>query len=224
MFPELLYIISYALCAQNPSHSFFYQGMQLPLCARCTGTYLGFLVIFIFWLWSKKKKNYFPPSWGIITFLLLFILYFAFDGISSALHANYVTNLTRFLSGLFFGKSLGLFLMMVINHSLWGKLKNRQKIISWRKFIILVLINVLLFFLAFFKISLFFYFAGWLSIIGLLILFFTINIAFLLLVSRFAENYKYYKTKVKLVIYSTLLSIIEIVGLIFLRLTLTNLF
>jgi uncharacterized membrane protein len=222
VFPKFLYILGYALCAQNPLHSFFYQNVQLPLDARCTGTHLGFLIVFIFWLKSIKKKNYLPPSWGIISFLLLFVLYFAFDGFSSTLRASYVTNLTRFFSGLFFGQALGLFLTMVINHSLWGKIENRRKIIGWREFVVMALINLLLFSFAFFNITPFFYFAGWISIIGLVILFFTINIAFLLLVPWFSENHQYYKTKVKLIIYSILLSGIEIAGLVFLRGILTN--
>lgn len=220
-FPKFLYILGYAFCAQNPLHSFFYKGEKLPLDARCTGIYLGFLITFIFWLWNRKKKAYCPPSLGIIVFLLLFILYFTFDGFSSVLHAGYVTNLTRFFSGLFFGKALGLLLMMVISHSFWGNLKNKQKIIRWQEFVILASINLLLFFLAFFEISFFFYLVGWLSILGLVILLLTLNMAFLLQIPLFSKSYRYV-TKIKLTIDSILFSLIEIVGLIFLRTVLIN--
>ncbi|MCD6475499.1 MAG: DUF2085 domain-containing protein, partial [Anaerolineaceae bacterium] len=35
--------IDYAVCHQAPSHSFFIGNRQMPLCARCTGMYLGVL-------------------------------------------------------------------------------------------------------------------------------------------------------------------------------------
>ncbi|HEC34484.1 MAG TPA: DUF2085 domain-containing protein, partial [Chloroflexi bacterium] len=36
-------LVGYAVCHRIPSHSFFVGGRQLPLCARCTGTFLGAL-------------------------------------------------------------------------------------------------------------------------------------------------------------------------------------
>jgi hypothetical protein len=33
--------VGYAICHQIPERSFFMDGQQLPLCARCTGTFLG---------------------------------------------------------------------------------------------------------------------------------------------------------------------------------------
>jgi len=32
-------------CHRIPERSFFYKGQQFPVCARCTGIYLGFLVL-----------------------------------------------------------------------------------------------------------------------------------------------------------------------------------
>jgi hypothetical protein len=34
----------YCRCHQKPERSFFYQGYQLPLCARCTGILAGYIV------------------------------------------------------------------------------------------------------------------------------------------------------------------------------------
>lgn len=32
-------------CHRKPERSFFYKGQQFPVCARCTGIYLGFLIM-----------------------------------------------------------------------------------------------------------------------------------------------------------------------------------
>jgi uncharacterized membrane protein len=39
--PELLFPIGSFICHQRPERSFFLHGRQLPVCARCTGLYVG---------------------------------------------------------------------------------------------------------------------------------------------------------------------------------------
>src|SRR5215510_6838555 len=39
--PSLLYPIGALICHQRPERSFFIHGLQLPVCARCTGLYIG---------------------------------------------------------------------------------------------------------------------------------------------------------------------------------------
>ncbi len=38
---EKIRLLGYAVCHQIEARSFFYHDMQSPLCARCTGMYLG---------------------------------------------------------------------------------------------------------------------------------------------------------------------------------------
>lgn len=35
-------------CHQKPERSFFYKGFQFPVCARCTGVFIGYLLAIIF--------------------------------------------------------------------------------------------------------------------------------------------------------------------------------
>lgn len=35
-------------CHRLPERSFFFKGKQFPLCARCTGIYIGFLILPLF--------------------------------------------------------------------------------------------------------------------------------------------------------------------------------
>ena len=39
--PGVLFPLGHFICHQRPERSFFIGGQQLPVCARCTGLYLG---------------------------------------------------------------------------------------------------------------------------------------------------------------------------------------
>jgi len=39
--PDLLFPIGSFICHQRPERSFVFRGHQLPVCARCTGLYVG---------------------------------------------------------------------------------------------------------------------------------------------------------------------------------------
>ena len=41
LIPDLLFPIGSVICHQRPERSFFLHDRQLPVCARCTGLYLG---------------------------------------------------------------------------------------------------------------------------------------------------------------------------------------
>lgn len=53
--------VGYAVCHQLPSHSFFAATRQLPLCARCTGQYLGaFAAALYFGLRGRETAGRWP--------------------------------------------------------------------------------------------------------------------------------------------------------------------
>lgn len=81
-------------CHQSPDRSFFFHGMQFPLCARCTGILFGFVlagpVISIFTL-------------GDMLLSMVLILVMLCDG-SLQFYTKYESNnYTRLLTGLGFG-------------------------------------------------------------------------------------------------------------------------
>lgn len=45
-----IFAIGSVICHQLPDRSFFVDGQQLPVCARCTGLYLGAAAGFAAWL------------------------------------------------------------------------------------------------------------------------------------------------------------------------------
>ncbi|MEW6407628.1 MAG: DUF2085 domain-containing protein [Patescibacteria group bacterium] len=217
MFPKILYLIGSAFCAQTASHSFFYNGQKLPLDARETGVYLGFLVVFIFWLFKIKKKPHevFPLS--LLAPITLSILYFAFDGFSSIFEMSWVNNWTRLFSGLFFGQSLAILVLLVLSHSLWSYANSRQrvKIITWPQYLALSIINTVIFFLFWFDIKPLFYLSGFLIIFGLMLGIFLVNFA--ALATIFSEKIQRRKIKMILGMSAFVLAFFEFSFLIWLR-------
>ncbi len=75
--------VGFAVCNQMPAHSFTFGGHQFPLCARCTGQYLGAWSAFLF-LWGKRRLR--AGRWPHRSLLMvLFLLFFPWivDGINS---------------------------------------------------------------------------------------------------------------------------------------------
>jgi uncharacterized membrane protein len=59
---DLLIALAYAagsvICHQLPERSFFLDGRQLPVCARCTGLYLGGAAGFLGWMFAKSARGW----------------------------------------------------------------------------------------------------------------------------------------------------------------------
>jgi uncharacterized membrane protein len=54
-FAALLYAAGSIVCHQLPERSFHLAGIQLPVCARCTGLYVGGVVGIIVWLARARR-------------------------------------------------------------------------------------------------------------------------------------------------------------------------
>lgn len=131
--PERLDYLGRAVCGQLAEHSFFCGGRQLPLCARCTGTYLGVLVTYVILsLMGRGRANKQPPL-NILLVLFLFIGLWALDGLNS-----YVTlftrspllyaphNLLRLGSGLLQGLALVLIVRPIVAFTLWAESREER--------------------------------------------------------------------------------------------------
>lgn len=82
-------------CHQRPERSFFIKGYQFPVCARCTGVFLGYLaapVVYAKVGFAKLK------GFAIGGLLLMFI-----DWLLQALHIKESTNGRRLITGILGG-------------------------------------------------------------------------------------------------------------------------
>lgn len=83
--------MEFVFCHRKPERSFFYKGKQFPVCARCTGFYLGYfaLPIFTFSIWM--------PSFLWIFLLMLPALV---DGLTQAYMNRESNNWLRLATGI----------------------------------------------------------------------------------------------------------------------------
>jgi len=81
-------------CHQRPDRSFFYKNQQFPICARCTGCYIGQTVAIIAFL-LKFKLNL------VICLVLCAIMFL--DWLIQKLEIKESTNIRRLLTGLLGG-------------------------------------------------------------------------------------------------------------------------
>jgi len=77
--------IGYAVCHRIDARSFHIDSRQLPLCARCSGMYLGAVVGLAYQVIFARKRCG-TPHWRVIIPLVLFVLAFGVDGSNSYLY------------------------------------------------------------------------------------------------------------------------------------------
>nr|WP_325196467.1 DUF2085 domain-containing protein [uncultured Oscillibacter sp.] len=79
-----------------PERSFFFRGKQFPVCARCTGVFLGMIAFFLSFHWLR------PPVWVIPAFCGMMLL----DWGIQALKLRESTNFRRVITGSLCGYAL----------------------------------------------------------------------------------------------------------------------
>jgi uncharacterized membrane protein len=120
------HLVGYSICHQIPSHSFHMAGVQLPLCARCTGTYLGVAIGFAaVALLRRCRAGIMLPTWMIVV-MVSFIGIMGIDGLNSyfslfpGLPQLYTPqNWLRAATGSLNGMALSMIVLPVFNYTLW---------------------------------------------------------------------------------------------------------
>jgi uncharacterized membrane protein len=141
--------IAATVCHRIPSHSFFIDGQQLPLCQRCSGTFPGALTgLLVHWIvWRRRRSQRFP-KWKIFVALAVFGGIWALDGFNS-----YTTLLTgrpegilgyapqpwlRLLTGVLMGMGMSTVLVPAFNQTMWADGEATPTLRSWSEFAFLV--------------------------------------------------------------------------------------
>lgn len=103
--------LHFVLCHQKPERSFFWKGKQFPVCARCTGIYLGYLSFPLF-----NFEVISLSSWISILLCVPTIV----DGLTQAFCKRESNNVLRLITGLIAG--VGLMALVVNIGTLIGNL------------------------------------------------------------------------------------------------------
>lgn len=108
-----------ASCQQQASRSFWLEGYPMALCARCLGTYIGFILSGLIWLISPRKFT-------LKLFLLLLV-----PGLGEKI-TEFLgwagNNEIRFISGIFLGGAIlsGLALICRFLWRLWNPYESEE--------------------------------------------------------------------------------------------------
>lgn len=127
--------VGYAVCHRIPVRSYFFGERQLPLCARCSGQFLGALFGFGLLLALRRgRAGQLPPA-GIVLLLLGFIALWAFDGLNSYLtlfpgapHLYEPHNLLRVTTGGLQGVALIALVWPFFNVTFWAETTRQRSI------------------------------------------------------------------------------------------------
>ncbi|MEI6288813.1 MAG: DUF2085 domain-containing protein [Chloroflexota bacterium] len=149
--------IGYAVCHRLDPRSFHVDGRQLPLCARCSGMYLGAVLGFIFLNLRYHHSAGIPPK-PVLFIFALFVLGFAVDGSNSYLYLMksvyggrlsfipnlYVPNNTlRLFTGSGTGLGMAAAVFFSLNQTMWKDWDNKPILGRPRDFFILIALMLL---------------------------------------------------------------------------------
>lgn len=180
--------VAYAVCHRLPDHSFHLAGRQLPLCARCTGTFLG-----AFWgflgLMAKGRASRFPPV-KVLILLVGFIVLMGIDGLNSYLsffpsapHLYESHNSLRLSTGTLYGLSLSILVFPVFNFTLWKEPKPKEALSGFGELSILLAGTLFIVLIVGAEIDALLYPLALASALGVLVIFTLVNTLLVLVVS-----------------------------------------
>lgn len=132
--------IGYAVCHRIAARSFHAHDRPLPLCARCTGIYLGVWAGLVFFAARGRMRASHLPRPSLLAVMLVLALGYAFDGLNSFLSSfeRYTPlysphNTLRLLTGATFGVALITIVWPVVNGLLWHRPLPYAPVRSWRE-------------------------------------------------------------------------------------------
>ena len=128
------------VCHQLPEHSLQAAGVQLPLCARCTGTYLGALTALLYFAYRGRSRSSWLPPLRVIAVLALAFFFWAVDGVNSYLQLipnapslYNPANPLRLLTGSMLGVGLMAILLPTFRQVIWVEPDPAPVLHSWRQ-------------------------------------------------------------------------------------------
>lgn len=220
--------VGYAVCHQIPLRSYFFGDHQLPLCARCSGQYLGALLgMLLLLILGRSKAGALPPT-GIVLLLLGFLAVWAFDGFNSYLtlfpgapHLYEPRNVLRVTTGAMQGVALIALVWPFYNAGMWAQPAPLSSIRNWREVGLLVLIMVAIVALMNSEIQQLLYPLALLSVAGTLMMLTIVNTMLVTIALRRSGTVERWRDALPLMVAGLALAVVEIVVINVIRAALT---
>ncbi|PKQ36695.1 MAG: hypothetical protein CVT59_11395 [Actinobacteria bacterium HGW-Actinobacteria-1] len=133
MLSSVFHWVGYGLCHQLPERSLFAGGFQLPVCARDTGIYAGFVLslIVISLVERRRRPSELSRPWLVVVGVLIFGT-MVVDGVSSYAGWRETSNDLRLITGLLAGYAMTLAVVPMVNGQLWTSVSRTRLLEGWR--------------------------------------------------------------------------------------------
>ncbi len=139
--------IGYAVCHRIVDRSFHVDGVQLPLCVRCTGMYMGVMISFLVLVAGRRgKAAQFAPR-RVLIVLAIFVVVMGLDGLNSYLHLfpGYEgpyepQNWLRLITGSLTGVAMITLLLPVFSVTMWARPATQPPLRGLRELAALLLV------------------------------------------------------------------------------------
>ena len=224
---KLRWLVS-GICAQLPSHSFYPGGERLPLCARNTGIYLGFMVTLLTLYTRKRGRVQQLPRWPIILVMVGGGLAMAVDGFNSLLvdlglpHLYQPDNLLRLATGLATGLFVATLTLPMLNRLFWCEFNEQRSIQSWTALLLLLPGLIVSFLVVASQNVILLYPIALLSTAGVLVIVSSINLIVVVAIAKRDQTFLHYRELVPFLSVALLLAIGELMLLAQLKISLLH--
>lgn len=180
-----------AVCHRIPVRSFLIVGRPMPLCARCSGMYLGVMVVLLFaFLSGRGKSSQFPPL-SVLSLLMGFIAIMGIDGINSyshffpnVPHLYTPQNWLRLVTGVGTGLAMGCLMMPALAQTLWQQPAFQPILASLSELAGLLILGGAVILLVLSNQPAILYVLAYMSVAGILFILTAINTIFYLILRR----------------------------------------
>ncbi len=223
--------IGYAICHQIPARTFHIDGLPLPLCARCTGIYLGVMVGLVGMALAGRYRVVRLPPFPVLLLLVGFMVVMGVDGVNSYLtffpmlpHVYEPQNWLRLTTGTFHGLALSIIVFPVFNGSLWPADLTMDKpvVANLRELLPFLAGGVVIILVVLWAPPLLFYPLAVLSTLGVLAMLGIVNTMFALIITRRESCARAWRDLILPVTMGLAASLVMIGGIDWLRAALTR--
>jgi uncharacterized membrane protein len=131
--------VGYAICHRIAERSFLIDGTPMPLCARCTGIYLGVMTGFLFAVARQRITAGRLPPLGVNLVLGAFVIFIGVDGLNSYVQlfpsvtgVYQPQNWLRLLTGMGAGLAMIHILLPMFSGAVWEQPGTSRILDGWR--------------------------------------------------------------------------------------------
>ena len=213
-------VIGFATCHRIPERSLFIAGTQLPLCARCTGIYLGLLTGWLYLIARGRTRAAQLPPKSIVIVLVGFIAVMGLDGVNSTLmlipgapHLYNTENWMRLFTGSLYGLSISMLLTPYITVTMWREPSGARTLKGWGELLLLVNVAAALVMLALTGAEFLFWPLIIVSVVGVLGLMGLMNMSIVTIALNRVNSYAGWRDLVVPLLFGVALSLVEFVAI-----------